>query len=302
MRMLLITGGDSSEREVSLNSATNVKQALEENDHQVLLYDLRQGYDPIIEISKQYDVLFPVLHGEEGEGGKLHEFLSKINKPIVGTRNYKGLREAWYKIPFKEYCNKNGIKTPKWKIVRSRQDILDFGLPCVLKASNGGSSREVAIIKTKADLNNRDSKRILNTETDLFVEEYLAGTEVTVGVLKSIALPIIEIIPPSGEFFSYENKYTGRTQEIPFAPSLEIKLQERIQKITLKIHRDFDLGSYSRTDFMVYKNIPYAIDVNTIPGLTSESLMPKAAKAAGMSFGEFLGILLKNATGAHITP
>src|SRR3989344_9207361 len=149
MRIILITGGNSSERKVSLKSAKNVKKALKENGHKVKLYDLRDGYEKLKETALQFDVLFPVLHGEEGEGGKLHEFLSKINKPIVGTRNYKGLQEAWYKIPFKKYCDTNGILTSPWKIVKTKQDIIDFGLPCVLKASNGGSSHEVVILKSE---------------------------------------------------------------------------------------------------------------------------------------------------------
>ena len=170
MRVLLITGGDSSEREVSLKSATNVKQTLKENGHGVLLYDLRQGYEGIKKTALQFDILFPVLHGEEGEGGKLHEFLSRINKPIVGTRNYKGLRQAWYKIPFKKYCDKNGIKTPVWKIIKNKQDIESFGIPCVLKTSNGGSSREVTIIKTSNDLDSNEVNKIFSLKTEAIVE------------------------------------------------------------------------------------------------------------------------------------
>ncbi len=295
MKVLLITGGNSSEREVSLNSAHNVKAALEKNNHQVLLYDLRQGYDGIKETALQFETIFPVLHGEEGEGGQLHEFLNKIDKPIVGTRNYKGLADAWYKIPFKKYCDKKGIKTPYWKIIKNKQNILSFGLPCVLKTSNGGSSREVTIVKDQADLNSSEVKRILDIKAELFVEEYINGIEVTVGILDNKALPLIEIVPPAGEFFNYENKYTGKTQEIPFAPSLDKKLQNKIQKLTLQIHKHFNLGTYSRTDFMVYQNIPYVLDVNTIPGLTSESLLPKEATAADINFNEFLEILLTKA-------
>ncbi len=295
MKVLVITGGDSSEREVSLTSAKNVQKALKENGHDVKQYDLRKGYEPIIKLAKSFEILFPVLHGEEGEGGKLHEFLSKIDKPIVGTRNHKGLTKAWYKIPFKQYCDKNGIKTPSWKPIKNKQDILSFRIPSVLKASNGGSSREVAIIKNQANLNDKEVKHILDLKTKLFVEEYLKGTETTVGILNDKALPLIEIVPPAGEFFDYENKYTGKTQEIPFAPSLDHKIQKNIQEITLQIHRHFNLGTYSRTDFMVFQNTPYVLDVNTIPGLTSESLLPKEAKAAGINFNQFVETLLTKA-------
>lgn len=294
MKILLITGGDSPEREVSLKSAANVKSALEENGHEVLLYDLSDEYEPIIKLSEKYDVLFPVLHGEEGEGGKLHEFLSKINKPIVGTRNYKGMQNGWYKIPFKEFCDANGIRTSSWKIVKNKQDVLDFGFPCVLKISNGGSSREVVILKSKADLNMDNAKKILNSGSEFYVEKFVKGPEITVGILNDKPLPVLEIIP-AGEWFDYESKYSPETKEIPFAPSVPEKLQKEAQKIALKIHRHFDLGTYSRTDFMTTNDGVYVLEINTIPGLTSESLMPKAAKAAGMNFGQFLEILLKSA-------
>lgn len=294
MRVLIITGGNSSERTVSLNSAKNVEQALIKNGHQVLLYDLKKGYEPIIKLSKDFDVLFPVLHGEEGEGGKLHKFLSKLNKPIVGTRNYKGLEKAWYKIPFKKFCDENNIKTSPWKIVKNKQDILNFGFPCVLKISNGGSSREVVILKSKADLNINSARKILNSGSEFYVEKLIKGPEITVGILNDKPLPVLEIIP-AGEWFDYESKYSSETKEIPFAPSVPKKLQKEAQEIALKIHQHFDLGTYSRTDFMTINNNVYVLEINTIPGLTAESLMPKQAKAAGISFGEFLEILLNSA-------
>ncbi len=296
MKVLLITGGNSSEREVSLTSAKNVRSALEENGHVVKLYDLTGGYKPIIELAKQYDILFPVLHGEEGEGGILHEFLSKINKPIVGTRNYKGMRKAWYKIPFKHFCDENNIKTSPWKIIKTKQDVLNFGFPCVLKASNGGSSREVIILKSANDLENENTKKLLNSDVDLYVEKFVEGPEITVGVLNNKALPVLEIVPPAGSWFNYENKYSPETKEIPFAPSVPKHLQEKSQEVALKIHRHFNLGTYSRTDFMTTKDKVYVLEINTIPGLTSESLMPKAAKAVGISFNEFLETLLKSST------
>lgn len=295
VKILLITGGNSSERDVSLKSAENVKQALEENGHQISTHDLRSGYEPIINLSEECDVLFPVLHGEEGEGGKLHEFLSKINKPIVGTRNYKGMKSAWHKISFKDYCDKNNVPTSSWKIARNKQDVLDFGFPCVLKTDNGGSSHEVLILKIVSDLNKEAVDMLFKSELKLYVEKYINGPEITVGVLDNEALPALEIVPPIGSWFNYENKYSGATKEIPFAPSVNLKLQKQAQKIALKIHQHFDLGTYSRTDFMTTSDKLYTLEINTIPGLTSESLLPKAAKAAGINFNEFLEILIKNA-------
>jgi D-alanine-D-alanine ligase len=295
MKVLILTGGDSSERRISLLSASNVKESLESNGHRVTLYDLKNGYERIKKLSQDYQVFFPVLHGEEGEGGKLHKFLSTLEKPIVGTRNYKGMMDGWYKIPFKKYCTENGIKTSEWRVVTKRKDILEFGFPSVLKTSSGGSSREVSILKSESDLDSYNTKKILRSKIPIYVERFLPGIEVTVGVLNNKALPVLEIVPKTGSWFSYKNKYDNSTQEIPFAPSVDKKTQINAQQIALKIHNHFNLGTYSRTDFIVSGGIPYVLEINTIPGLTKGSLLPKEANAAGLTFNEFTEILLKSA-------
>lgn len=295
MRILILTGGNSSERKISFMSARNVKNALTQNGHRVKIYDLKNGYQNIIKLSKNFDVLFPVLHGEEGEGGILHKFISKINKPIVGTRNYKEMQKAWYKIPFKKFCDKNKILTPKWKIIKSEKDVLKFGFPCVVKTSSGGSSREVVILKSKENLKTSNFKKIMKLNLPVFVEEYKKGIEVTCGIINNKALPLLEIVPPKGSWFDYKNKYWNTTQEIPFAPSLDKKLQTKIQKIALKIYKSFDIGSYCRIDFIVHRDIPYVLELNTIPGMTPGSLLPKQAKAAGITFNQMMEILIKSA-------
>lgn len=295
MKILILTGGNSSERKISLKSARNVKTALEQNKHIVKLYDLNKGYFPIKKLSRNFDVLFPVLHGEEGEGGKLHKFISKINKPIVGGRNYKDFEKAWYKISFKKFCDKNKIKTAPWKEVKNDKDVLNFGFPSVLKTSSGGSSREVVILNSEKDLKKQDYKKIMNLKIPVFVEKYINGVEVTIGIVNNKALPLLEIVPPKGSWFNYKNKYDNSSKEIPFAPSVNIKLQKETQELALKIFRSFKLGSYSRIDFIISNNIPYVLELNTIPGMTTGSLLPKAAAAAGIKFNKLMEILIKAA-------
>ncbi len=292
MRILILTGGNSSERKISFMSADNVKRTLRENGHKVEIYDLRKGYEGIKTVSKNFDILFPVLHGEEGEGGILHKFIYKINKPIVGGRSYKEFQRAWYKIPFKTFCDKNGFKTSPWKTVKNNKDVISFGFPCVLKTSSGGSSKEVVILSSEHDLNSYNYKKIMRLGIPVFVERYLKGTEVTVGIVNDKALPILEIVPPNGSWFNYKNKYWNTSQEIPFAPSVDQNLQKRIQDIALKIFKSFDLGSYCRIDFIVSNGVPYVLELNTIPGMTPGSLLPKQAKAAGLTFNQMLEILL----------
>ena len=294
MRVLIITGGTSSERRISFMSAKQVRNALEESDYKVKLFDLKKGYVELKKLSKDFDVIFPVIHGEEGEGGALQKFLTTLGVPFVGG-NPKGFKQGWYKIPFKKFCQQNNIPTARWKKVKTKDDIIKFGFPCVLKSSAGGSSREVAILKSKDDLKSYLVNKLFKSKLTLFVEKYLPGTEVTVGILHNRALPIVEIIPPDGGWFDYKNKYWGATQEIPFAPSVDFKLQKIIQKIALKIHQILSLGQYSRIDFIISDNKPYVLEVNTIPGLTASSLFPKAAQAIGISFPKLMDKMIKMA-------
>lgn len=287
MKILIITGGLSSERKISLISAKEVKKALQKNRHQVKLFDLKLGLEALKQMLKNFDVVFPVLHGEEGEGGSLQEFLLKQKIPYVGG-NSKGFKKGWYKIPFKKFCDQNKIKTAPWKEIKIGDRVEKFGFPAVLKSSNGGSSLEVVILKSAGDLKNSTCQKLLKSELPLFIEKYLPGVEVTVGILGNQVLSVIEIVPPKGKWFDYKNKYQGTTKEIPDAPSLNQKTRQKVQEIALKIHKKLNLGSYSRIDFIVAKNIPYVLEVNTIPGLTSKSLFPKSAKAAGFSFEELV--------------
>lgn len=291
MKILIITGGTTSERKISFMSAKQVKSGLEEVGHQVKLYDLKKG--KITKgLVKDFDVIFPILHGEEGEGGKLQEILSKTGKPYVGG-NPKGFKKTWPKIPFKKFCDQNGYDTPAWRVVKTEKGVVKFGFPCVLKASKGGSSREVFILKSEKDLKKREVQRLFKSGLELFVEKSILGTEVTCAVLTNKALPLIEIVPPEGQWFDYQNKYSGVTKEIPFAPSIDKKISHKIQKITEAIHKFFDLGSFSRTDFIVVGNKIYVLEVNTIPGLTRESLFPRAAAAVGLSFPQLLDKMVK---------
>lgn len=287
MKVLVITGGNSSERRISLMSAREVQRGLEKSGHKVKLFDFKRGYRELEKLAKNFDVIFPVIHGEEGEGGSLQKFLSTLGKPFIGG-DYTGLQKGWHKISFKKFCDENAIPTAKWKIIKDKKDIIKFGFPSVLKSSAGGSSKEVAILKSKNDLKSYLVNKLLKSNLDLFVEEYLPGTEITVAVFDNKSLPVVEIIPPKGGWFDYKNKYWGKTKEIPFAPSVSKKLQKKAQKIAQKIHTTLNLGQFSRADFIISNSKTYVLEVNTIPGLTASSLFPKAALAAGIPFPKLL--------------
>jgi D-alanine-D-alanine ligase len=297
--ILVITGGSSSERRISFMSAKEVSKSLRSQGYKVKLFDLKEGLSKLTTIVEGFDVIFPVIHGEEGEGGELQKFLQKLDKPFIGG-DWRSFKKGWYKIPFKRWCDQNNVLTPKWRsfpmlptwstpdVANHRKEILKFGIPCVLKTSNGGSSREVAVLKSKTDLNSYKVRRILSLNTPTLVEEYLPGIEITVGILGDTALSVVEIRPPEGEWFDYHNKYWGKTQELIDAPSLTEKQRKEIRDLTVRIHRELNLGHYSRIDFMFHEGKFYAIDVNTIPGLTPGSLLPKCAQGAGLTYNQLI--------------
>lgn len=293
-RVLIVSGGDSSERKISLLSAKQVKSALLSKGFRVKVFDLKVGKVNLKKAVKRFEVIFPVLHGEEGEGGQLQKFLQTLGKPFVGG-SWQGFKQGWFKIQFKKYCDRERIKTSPWREVKSLRQVIDFGFPCVFKSSNGGSSREVIILKSEKDLKTANFKRLLSSGAKLMVERFLPGIEVTCAILNNKALPLIEIRPPENGWFDYQNKYSGQSQEIPNAPSLNQKIKELVQKIALSIHRDLNLGQYSRIDFIIFKGTPYVLEVNTIPGLTANSLFPKAAKASGIEFPELMENLVQTA-------
>lgn len=292
MKILIVTGGISSERKISLISAKSVKKGLEEKGYEAKLFDLKKGQDVLKNLANKFDVIFPVIHGEEGEGGSLQKFLSTLDTPFVGG-DPNGFKQGWYKISFKKFCEENGIPTAQWTKIENQKDIINFGFPSVLKSSNGGSSKEVVILKSANDLKTHFCKNLLESGLPLFVERFLPGIEVTVAVFDDKALPVIEIIPPKGRWFDYKNKYSGTTKEIPNAPSLNENQKLSVQKLALEIHQKLKLGPYSRIDFIISDQKPYVLEVNTIPGLTSQSLFPKAALASGISFPELLDKLIK---------
>jgi len=172
------------------------------------------------------------------------------------------------------------------------EDVLErIGVPCVVKPCSGGSSVGVSIVKTREEL-----EKAINIarkyENDLLIEKYIEGREFSSGILDGKALPPIEIIPREG-FFDYKNKYqAGATEEICPA-NLSFEETEKIKEIALKVHRELKLGSYARIDFIYDGKDFHCLEANTLPGMTPASLLPKEAKAAGISYEELCSKIIE---------
>ncbi len=251
----------------------------------------RLGKD-VLAICALADCVFLGLHGADGEDGKIQAALDLLGVPYTGS-DYLGSAMAMDKAVAKRIMDSNGIRTPAWRELRyTEADIPrlcgELPVPCAIKVVNGGSSIGVQLPDTREELSSA-LRDVLRYGDRVVVEEKIYGREMTVPVLGESALCPIEIVPPEGSSFDYVAKYqsgSAAAAEICPAPigEEETKL---LQETALKFHRALGLAVYSRTDFILDgEGRAWCLEVNTLPGMTPASLIPKAAAVAGMSYGE----------------
>ena len=251
----------------------------------------RLGKD-VLAICALADCVFLGLHGADGEDGKIQAALDLLGVPYTGS-DYLGSAMAMDKAVAKRIMDSNGIRTPAWRELRyTEADIPrlceELPVPCAIKVVNGGSSIGVQLPDTREELSSA-LRDVLRYGDRVVVEEKIYGREMTVPVLGERALCPIEIVPPDGSSFDYVAKYqsgSAAAAEICPAPIGE-KETKLLQETALKFHRALGLSVYSRTDFILdAEGRAWCLEVNTLPGMTPASLIPKAAAVAGMSYGE----------------
>jgi D-alanine-D-alanine ligase len=297
----LLSGGISSEREVSLKSGDQVYAALNKDKYRVIRYDPMADLNRLVADAPSIDVALVILHGPFGEDGTVQGLLDLLGIPYQGS-GVLGSAIAMDKLVSKQLYEKSGIPTPTY-IAINREDpqkaetcLEKVGLPLVIKPAKGGSSIGMTIVKTQDALEPAIREAFCYGDT-LVVETYIQGTELTVGVIGNRdlkALPVIEIIPdPQYEFFNYHAKYLpGASREICPA-RIDEELTEKAQVFAIMAHRALFCEGYSRTDMMLNHSELYILETNTIPGMTETSLLPLAAKTAGIPFSRLLDILIE---------
>lgn len=316
-RVAVLRGGPSEEYEVSLQTGAGVITALKDRpfDVQDILITkngewLQHGVskEPR-DILATIDVVFIALHGAYGEDGTVQRVLDRFGVPYTGSKPFSSAL-AMNKMLTKEHVQDSGIKTaPHLRVTKDSVSDLSrivhtisnlFGPEYVVKPTSGGSSIGAVMASTPHELYEALSDR-LETYGDLLVEKRIRGREATCGVLENFRneriyrLPAIEIVPPhSSSFFSADVKYTGETEEIcPGRFSNEEK--KKLENMAHQIHEMLGLTQYSRSDFIVADDDIYFLEVNTLPGLTQQSLYPKSLEAIGCSYSDFLNHLLTDA-------
>ncbi len=297
----LLSGGISSEREVSLNSGRQVFEALNKEKYNIIRYDPKTDLNRLTSDAPQIDAALIILHGPYGEDGTVQALLDLLNIPYQGS-GVLGSAIAMNKLVSKQLYEKAGIPVPPYISVQ-RGDVPDtrayvehLGLPLVVKPVQGGSSIGMSIVKTEDSLKIALDKAFSYDDTVL-IEAYLKGIEITGGIIGNEnleALPLIEIIPDENhDFFDYEAKYVaGLTQEICPA-RIDDALTEKAKTYVKMAHHALCCKGYSRTDMILKDQDIYVLETNTIPGMTRTSLFPQAAQAAGLSFSQLLDRLIE---------
>ena len=285
LKIAVLMGGPSAEREVSLKSGTAVATALTATGAKVVPIDVKET---TFSIPADVDVTFVALHGTFGEDGTLQRILEDTGIAYTGSGPEASAR-AFDKIAAKAEFQLAEIPTPKSELFdRTDTDwsrLARLGFPLVVKPSRQGSSVGISIVQEETDL--EEACQIAwRYDNRLLVEQFIAGRELTVGIFDGRALPVIEI-HPKHDFFTYEAKYTkGQTDYLVPAP-LEKNVEAQAKMLALRAHDCLGCRDLSRVDFILAENGElFVLEVNTIPGFTETSLVPQAARAAGMEFSD----------------
>lgn len=331
MKIAVLMGGTSAEREVSLASGSGIVKALRERGHDVVTVDTARGYIPpeqegdllpggvksappgevenalpLLQLGevrqlREAEIAFLALHGGEGEDGTIQAYLELLGIPYTGTGPL-GSGIAMDKDISKRLLRDAQVPTLPWRVARAPgfaydPDIIEdlVGIPCVVKPSREGSSVGLHVVKERADLD-AAVKDASQYDTEVMIERYAKGRELTVGILGDQALPPVEIRPKKG-IYDYHSKYTpGMTEYLCPAP-LDEEVIAQLQAYALRAFKVLKLRGYARIDFILAQEQLWCLEANTLPGMTATSLLPKAAAAAGVDYPELCERIARSARG-----
>ncbi|HGY55035.1 MAG TPA: D-alanine--D-alanine ligase [Caldithrix abyssi] len=329
MKIVVLMGGDSTERDVSLVSGDQIAKTLVENGHEVIKIDPSATRDEQTELNKtdihwigldypsidalplhrsslylknimlvrrlRPDIVFNALHGGKGENGIVQGMLEAAEIPYTGS-GMLASAIAMQKDISKMFFRQNNIPTPRAVILErpdsSRKKLKNARFPQVVKPNDQGSTIGLHIVERKEELDAAIDDAF-KFKSKVLVEEYIPGKEITVSVIRQRTLPVIEIIPEHG-LYDYECKYKEGMSRYEVPARLSDEVTRQVQNIAFKAHQALGCTGYSRVDMRLNEqNEPYVLEVNTLPGMTGTSLVPKAAKAAGINFNSLVEMIVE---------
>ncbi|MEO0092232.1 MAG: D-alanine--D-alanine ligase [candidate division WOR-3 bacterium] len=303
MRIGVIMGGWSSEREISLRSGENIYQSLRRQGFNSIKIDITRNFAQQIKDAK-IDLAFIALHGKPGEDGTIQGFLELMGIPYTGS-GVLASAIGIDKITTKRLWEYAGIPTPSYLLISQDQTKVKIketiktaqkklGFPMILKPRAEGSSVGCVIIDD-SDMLQKECIKGMKNFGDIFLEKFIPGMIATVGILGERVLPILELVPKHQRFYDYKAKYTKGETEFIIPARIKQPLYKRIQKFALLAHNIIGAKGYSRIDLIVSENKPYFLEINTLPGMTELSDLPAQAKYVGISYDELVLEILKSA-------
>ena len=283
-KVLVLMGGWSNEREISLVSGSFVYDSLIKSGVNTVRLDLKKNnLNEIEQINP--DRVFIILHGKGGEDGEIQKYLDSLNIPYTGS-NSESSKLCMNKRTTKEILLSNDILTPNYEnISKMRLSSIKekFQYPFIVKPSAEGSSIGVYIVENDSDLEKAISANE-NISSDFIAEDYVKGVEYTVGILGDSALPVIKLLPP-GKFYDFNAKYESDNMRYICPSQLDDSMEDKLKKISLNCFKACGCRGWGRIDIIIdEKGNPWVIELNTVPGMTSHSLVPLAAKQRDIDF------------------
>ena len=296
MKIAVLYGGNSAEREVSISSGKAVIKACKELGHEVIALDPINGMSNLVTDLLSVDMVFNGLHGGDGENGVIPGFLQSLGVKYTGSGN-EASAICMDKRVSKALVHRKRIDTPSWLVVNTNDSVPtnhDIDYPLIVKPNDQGSTIGLTVVKNESELNPAVSFARQYAKTVL-IEKYIPGREVTVTVIGEVPFPIVEIVP-NHDLYDYECKYTKGMTNYYCPAELDESLVKSIQNTAITIHKLLGCRHYSRVDFRLDENEKFwFLEVNTLPGMTETSLVPKSATAAGLSFPELIQKIINEA-------
>lgn len=300
MKVAVLMGGLSKEREISLRSGKAISQALKKKGHDVMDVDVK-GFEDIVKLKGvSPDAAYIALHGKFGEDGTVQGMLEWFEIPYTGPSVLSSAL-CFDKILTKKLLAKEGIVTPVYSVFETGGDLVSWSAslklryPLIVKPNREGSSIGLTKLDGEGDLKGA-IELALQSDSKILVEEFVSGKEITVGIDEEGAFPVVEIIPKSG-LYDYQSKYTVGATEYKIPAPIGLGPTRRVLEDSQKIYSLLRCSAAVRVDYILGSDGEiYFLEINTSPGMTETSLLPKAAAAAGVSFEDLCDRILKSAS------
>jgi D-alanine-D-alanine ligase len=292
MKVGVIMGGVSSEREVSLKTGKEVARAFNRKKYEIVEININSEGELLNKI-KGIDFAFIALHGSFGEDGKVQALLENIGIPYSGCGVLSSAL-CMDKNLSKKLFKAENLLTPRWTLARTGEldwtDASALGFPLVVKPNSGGSSIGTFIVRDEKALKSA-VEEALKYDKEVIIEEYIDGNEITCCLLNGELLPVLSI-KPKGEFFNYSSKYEdGGAEEI--IVTLPEEINNQVAHISTACWKLFKLKAYGRIDMIIKEDKVYVLEINTLPGMTANSLFPRSAKGYDLTFSELLDKIIE---------